>query len=309
MALRVFISHSSKSEFASAVRDGVAKALSELGHDVLLDKSRLEPGDGWRQAPPMARYLQRGRHPLLAGCGGVGLGSQGSHHPHLAASAGAEAAVGSRARAAPSVGRKIGFTNPAMWDRYGVRDPIWGYVYEDTVSSAAACSVGRFTEPRIEPEIVLHFREAPSSGDPLKSIDWVAHGFELVQSPYPGWKFQAADAVAGGSLHAALILGPRVPLAELGSDPAKTLRDFSVTLLRDGQPVEAGKGANVLGGPIEAVRHLISLLATSSHPPVRAGELVTTGTLTNAPAVRPGEHWQTQLQGVALPGLSLGLVQ
>jgi 2-keto-4-pentenoate hydratase len=214
-----------------------------------------------------------------------------------------------RERAVPSVGRKIGFTNPAMWDRYGVRDPIWGYVYEDTVSSANSYGVGRFTEPRIEPEIVFHLREAPSPEDPLKAVDWVAHGFELVQSPYPGWKFLAPDAVAGGSLHAALILGPPVPLARLGSDPAKTLRDLSLTLLRDGQPVETGKGSNVLGGPVEAVKRFISLLAGMGHPPLRAGELVTTGTITNAPAVRPGERWQTQLQGAALPGLSLDLVQ
>lgn len=214
-----------------------------------------------------------------------------------------------RARGSKPAGRKIGFTNPAMWDRYGVRDPIWGYVYDDTVSSSATCAVGRFTEPRIEPEIVLHFREAPSAEDPLKAIDWVAHAFELVQSPYPGWKFQAPDAVAGGSLHAALILGQPMTLAGLGSDPAKTLRDFPVTLLRDGQPVETGKGSNVLGGPIEAVKHLISLLATLGHPPLRAGELVTTGTLTNAPAVRAGERWQTQLRDIALPGLSLELVE
>ena len=26
------------------------------------------------------------------------------------------------------VGRKIGFTNPEMWDLYGVREPIWAPV-------------------------------------------------------------------------------------------------------------------------------------------------------------------------------------
>jgi hypothetical protein len=31
------------------------------------------------------------------------------------------------------VGRKIGFTNPAMWSLYGVREPIWAYVYDTTV--------------------------------------------------------------------------------------------------------------------------------------------------------------------------------
>ncbi|HSL80401.1 MAG TPA: hypothetical protein VK877_12145, partial [Pseudolabrys sp.] len=31
------------------------------------------------------------------------------------------------------VGRKIGFTNRRLWDEYGVRAPIWGYVYDRTV--------------------------------------------------------------------------------------------------------------------------------------------------------------------------------
>ena len=31
------------------------------------------------------------------------------------------------------VGRKIGFTNPEMWFLYGVREPIWAYIYDTTV--------------------------------------------------------------------------------------------------------------------------------------------------------------------------------
>jgi 2-oxo-3-hexenedioate decarboxylase len=46
-------------------------------------------------------------------------------------------------------------------------------------------------EPRIEPEIVFKLAGAPSLGMGeealLGSIDWVAHGFEIVQSIFPGW--------------------------------------------------------------------------------------------------------------------------
>jgi TIR domain len=48
MALKIFISHSSKSAFASKVRDRVFDALTAKGFEVLLDKERLEPGDRWR---------------------------------------------------------------------------------------------------------------------------------------------------------------------------------------------------------------------------------------------------------------------
>ena len=43
-------------------------------------------------------------------------------------------AVRRRREAAGSrvVGRKIGFTNRTIWDEYGVRAPIWGYVFDTT---------------------------------------------------------------------------------------------------------------------------------------------------------------------------------
>jgi 2-keto-4-pentenoate hydratase len=63
------------------------------------------------------------------------------------------------------VGRKIGFTNPDMWSRYGVREPVWAYIYDTTVVHLSAkketCSIRRFVEPKIEPEIVFHFHSAP----------------------------------------------------------------------------------------------------------------------------------------------------
>jgi 2-keto-4-pentenoate hydratase len=76
-----------------------------------------------------------------------------------------------------SVGRKIGFTNP-LWDVYGMRDPIWAYVYDNTLvrlsSTNATCAIGGLSEPKIEPEVVVHFRSAPPIGDDLSaSLDLI----------------------------------------------------------------------------------------------------------------------------------------
>jgi 2-keto-4-pentenoate hydratase len=84
---------------------------------------------------------------------------------------------------ASPVGRKMGFTNRDMWAEHGAREPIWAFVYDTTVvrlpSSRGVCSLGRFAEPRIEPEIILHFRSAPALGDDpaavLACVDWIAH--------------------------------------------------------------------------------------------------------------------------------------
>ena len=222
---------------------------------------------------------------------------------------------------ARAVGRKIGFTNPAMWAQYGVSAPVWAYVYDttvtylaDTSNAPATCSLRNFVNPKIEPEIIFHFHSAPpSDGDVaavLACIDWVAHGFEMVQSPYPDWKFQAADAIAVGSLHARLLVGKRQPVDTLGANLQEALAAFTLALSCDGQLLETGKGANVLGHPLSAVKHLMQVLASQSpHQPLQANELVTTGTVTSAYSVQAGQTWQTTLAGMALPGLSVALTQ
>lgn len=212
------------------------------------------------------------------------------------------------------VGRKIGFTNPNIWPVYGVHQPIWGYVYDRTVQRAAAqpirCRIGGFAEPKIEPELVLHFHSAPPATDDaaeiLACVDWIAHGFEIVQSHFPEWKFQAADTVADSALHATLLVGAPLDADHLGTDGASRLADFEVSLFCDGELRERGQGSNVLGSPLNAVAHLLSVLGDQPDAtPVQAGELVTTGTLTAALPVRAGQTWHTELGGLPLPGLSV----
>jgi 2-oxo-3-hexenedioate decarboxylase len=145
-----------------------------------------------------------------------------------------------------------------------------------------------------------------SPQDLLNAVDWIAHGFEIVQSHFPGWKFEAADTVADWALHGMLLVGPPQPVAALGEALAAALESFTLTLSCDGREVEAGRGSNVLGSPLAAIAHLVSVLATQRDAaPLRAGELVTTGTLTTARTIHAGETWQSHLAGIALPGLRI----
>jgi 2-oxo-3-hexenedioate decarboxylase len=221
-------------------------------------------------------------------------------------------------RGAMPIGRKIGFTNSDMWALYGVQEPIWAYVYDTTVVQLSGglktCSLGKFTEPKIEPEIILHFHSAPPLGGNLASIleciDWIAHGFEIVQSHFPGWKFRAADTVADWALHGTLLVGEPRPIACLGPNLIAALERFSLRLSCNGALREVGNGANVLGSPLLAIAHLISVLAKQSeYMPLQANELVTTGTITTAQPVRAGETWRTEVDGIALPGVSMAFTQ
>jgi len=218
---------------------------------------------------------------------------------------------------ATPVGRKIGFTNYTIWPEYGVDAPMWAYVYDTTVAQLGTpphrCRIGRFAEPKIEPEIVFHFRDAPPPGGDvhavLACIDWVAHGIEIVQSHFPRWKFRLADTIADAGLHATLLVGEHRPVSVLGGDLVAALQAFTLKLSRDGREVDRGSGANVLGSPLAAIVHLMGTLrADLGQPPLAAGEIVTTGTITAAHPIHAGESWQTSLHGLALPGLNVGFV-
>ncbi|HEY1383075.1 MAG TPA: hypothetical protein VGF43_05650 [Dongiaceae bacterium] len=219
-----------------------------------------------------------------------------------------------RARGERPVGRKIGFTNRTIWDEYQVYAPIWGDMYATTLQEtdgSATLDLSPFLEPRIEPEIAFGLARAPEPGMDeaalLGCIGWIAHGFEIVHSLFPAWRFAAADTVAAFALHGAYRLGPRTPVAQASREAwLHALTRFEIGLYRDGALMDRGQAANVLGGPLSALRHLNDLLVNDPHnPPLAAGEIVTTGTVTRAFPVKPGETWHTQLHGLELPGSTI----
>lgn len=219
-------------------------------------------------------------------------------------------------RGAQPRGYKIGFTNTDMWVRYGVTSPIWGRIWNTTIidgSSAGAAIVNMqgLCQPRIEPEVVFGLRTTPDSAEPqalYEALDWIAPGFEIVQSHRPDWSFTAAQAIVDGGLHGRLIVGPRQPLADLAKDAAALqvlLTTLRVTLFRDGTSVEQGSGSKVLGNPLLALGHLVhSLSKDEQADKLTAGDIVTTGTLTDAWPIEAGQAWLAHYPGL-WPDLSV----
>lgn len=217
------------------------------------------------------------------------------------------------ARGETIVGRKIGFTNRTIWPQYGVAAPNWGYMTDRTVHDLAATPVlplGGYVEPLIEPEIVFGFSSAPQPGMDdaalLGCVGWLAHGFEIVQSIYPGWKFTQADTAAANAMHGALLVGERHAVAPRLAEWLRELPGFDIDLIGNGAVIDRGTASNVLEGPVSALRYLAQVLAEDEgSPPIAAGDIVTTGTLTKAMPVKPGETWSTKLRGIALDGIEI----
>jgi 2-oxo-3-hexenedioate decarboxylase len=141
----------------------------------------------------------------------------------------------------------------------------------------------------------------------LECIEWVSLGYEIVQSIFPHWKFQASDTVVANGLHGALMIGPRHAIARRKGEWQDELASFSVELYCDGTLSQRGGGALVLGSPLLALRHLTELLATDAHnPPLRAGDIISTGTLTLAMPLNAGESWTAKVSGIPLEDVTIG---
>lgn len=217
-----------------------------------------------------------------------------------------------RARGEQTVGRKIGFTNRNIWPQYGATSPIWHHVYDRTLSHAnngkATLSLAGSCQPLIEPEIAFKLRgPVPvNCSDPatiLRSIEWYAPSFEIVCCHFAGWKCTPAEFAADFSLHWRLVVGTPVPVDHNNlPELAQQLGDCKVTLGRNGETMDQGRGANALDHPCLALAFLADILARQpAFDSLAAGEIITTGTLTNALAVKPGETWQSRYEG--LPGV------
>ena len=220
-----------------------------------------------------------------------------------------------RAEGWSAIGRKIGFTNRTIWPRYGVYQPMWAHVWSHTVhfaeSGRASLNLRRFVQPRIEPEIVFKLTApVPVTDDPiavLACVEWIAPGFEIVQSHFPDWKFKAPDCSAACGLHGALVVGKPLPITNANRAAMATmLPACPVTLSRGRAVIDRGVGANVLDSPVLALTHLARLLASQPQfPPLAAGEIVTTGTITDAWPVAPGETWSSSYGVLGIEGLTL----
>lgn len=199
------------------------------------------------------------------------------------------------------IGRKIGHTNTANWPAQGLSAPSWGWLYaRSTEALGETLSIGAWREPKVELECVLRLSHTPSSVEELPGcVDAMAIGLEIVDRPYPSWGISVPDSVAAGGVHAAMRIGPWMPLDVLA------LRELQATL-QVGDASSEGGSSLVFGSPVDALARLMVLLAEQGAPPFQAGEIITTGALAPALPLQAGVNLQAGISG--LGALSLRLV-
>ena len=218
-----------------------------------------------------------------------------------------------------AVGSKVGYANKAMWRILKLETLVWAPMYDDTVHygdrNSATVSIAHPRSLKVEPEIVFglrepaHVEDAPDAAAALARTEWLAIGFEIIDCPFPEWKFQPSDFVASFGLHAALVIGEKIPVRP-ESIPALVdeLSCFKVRVSRNGTFVEEGSGRNALKNPASCLAELSTAIARRfPEHPLQAGEIVSSGTLTAGHATGAGDEWTADVEGISLPSLKLRL--
>lgn len=216
-----------------------------------------------------------------------------------------------------AIGEKVGYANKAMWRLLKLDTLVWAHMYDDTVlysaGNSATLTLANPRSLKIEPEIVFSLKQPIASGadapTALQSVDWLALGFEIIDCPYPDWKFQPSDFVASFGLHAALVVGEKVEVKpDLIPRWVDHLARFKVRMSKNGEFVEEGSGRNSLKNPALCLAELSEAIARRfPAQPLSAGEIVSSGTLTAGHPAAKGDIWKADVEGISLQSLTLQL--
>ena len=205
------------------------------------------------------------------------------------------------------VGRKIGLTNPAVQAQFGVDRPDFGVLFESMACAPGSPIDGaRTLQPKIEAEIAFVLAEDLTGAtigpaEVAAATAYVVAALEIVDSRIEGWDITIVDTIADNGSSGLFVLGDRrqglgrVDLAGC----AMTLRRVSSGGAggSGGEVVSTGTGASILGDPLAAVAWLAAAVRDHGRP-LRAGEVVLSGSLGPMVPVAPGDAFHADITGV-----------
>ena len=136
-------------------------------------------------------------------------------------------------------------------------------------------------------------------------------GFEIIDCPFPQWQFQPSDFVASFRTSCRTRdRRARRGTAQLIAALVDELPRFKVRVSKNGEFVEEGSGRNSLRSPALCLAELArAIVRRFPSELLRAGEIVSSGTLTAGHSTNRGDLWTVEVEGLSLvlPPLTLRL--
>lgn len=198
----------------------------------------------------------------------------------------------------PRVGYKIGLTSRRMQELCSIDHPVAGVVLASRRQhSRIVRRLSDMVHLGLEFEICVRMgRDLPCRAQPYTmdevaaAVGAVAPAFEVIDdrnSPYP---LDVLSLVADNAWNEGIVLG----------DFRDTWPDLAAakgTVQRNGETIDEGFGSAVLGHPFEPVVWLANHLSRLGET-LRAGEIVSTGSLVTTRFPEPGDRFRFTVEGV-----------
>ncbi|MDO6595026.1 MULTISPECIES: 2-oxo-3-hexenedioate decarboxylase [Neptuniibacter] len=200
------------------------------------------------------------------------------------------------ARGTKIVGMKMGLTSWAKMAQMGVEHPCYGFLADYfSVPDGGEIKIDELIHPKIEAELAF-VTKAPLKGpgvhiaDVLRATDFVMPAVEVIDSRYKDFKFDLKSVIADNSSSSRFVAGGTMAKAE-----DLDLKNIGVVMEINGEVVQVGAGAAVLGHPASSVAMLANMLGERGEE-IPAGTFIMIGAITAAVQVNKGDSFTVRYQ-------------
>lgn len=187
------------------------------------------------------------------------------------------------------VGWKAGLTSAAKQKSMGVEEPIYGRLLASQELAVPELYLSGKVHPRVEPEIAFVLKKRLGGAtvtprDVWLATEYVVPAFEIIDSRYENFSFTLADVVADNAS------GCQFYTATQAYSPYfAPLDEIGVVVRKNGDVVQTGAAAAVLGHPVESIVTLVRMLDRVGAA-IEPGMVVLTGGITEAVHLGAGDR-------------------
>lgn len=200
------------------------------------------------------------------------------------------------------VGYKVGLTNAAAQQRFGVAHPVVGTIYQQTIALRSGAEVpARFAAvPNIEADLLVRvssaaINQARTHLDVLRAVDLVIPFIEMpdlvLSSGMDGPNLLAINV--GARLG---VVGEAIPV-QATEEFAARLGTMTVTLANDQRELARAPGAALLGHPLNVIPWLAEDLARRGQR-MQVGQYISLGGFSPAVAAEAGRTYTVRYEGL-----------
>jgi len=203
------------------------------------------------------------------------------------------------------VGYKAGFTNPAAQERFGVKGPAWGVMFEKMMVDSGAKLPAKFgARPQYEADFIAVAKDAglADAKTPLEALRHISDVVPFIELPdlMLAGPFKGSELIATNIAFRAGALGPRMKV-EPTQAFLDALANMTVVMTEDKSGKELGrvKGNVLMNHPINAAMWIAQALKKEGIA-LKPGDLLSLGGYLPPAPTQPGTSITVKYLG--LPG-------